>query len=546
MKITLNSFNLPKYNNYVSKPVYTNKSEQKESHKIVPYDRCCNFQNQVQFTSSGLPNYLPTNNISITATLNETGKSTTKLSQTISTALYYLEENRPLILCSNDRSDTFTFLNNALQDRLVFPNPDLDIDEIMMVTDDRMKNQNEILFIKRDNKIFAYGNFRVLKEDKSTLYNDFELTEIFPDTDKIIISKFNEYNPMGKALKSGLRPITFKYAPSPYLLGTFINNYKIDEVLSKEFVSEPENKKSDSVKKNETPKTEQPKTFFPLFSDIGGNKEAITQITEDILVPMAKPDIFGHRMNKGTILEGPSGTGKSMLGDALANELSKILGTKVSVHKISGVALQDSPVGGSEKNWRELFEKAKENQPSLIIIDEIEGCIPQRDGSSNARYDNAIVNQILSLTSNLEKSDDNIHIIGMTNNLKLIDEAMLRPGRFGNVINVPEPNKEETGEIFDIVTKNIKFDETLNKEEIVNMFFNKKSTGAVITGIMERAKKYALRRNNAYIEILNGNMTKEDVDNIKISMEDIKKAFADEDNKNKTKKQRPIIKGFHS
>lgn len=546
MKITLNSFNLPKYNNYVSKPVYTNKFEQKENHNIVPYDKCCNFQNQVRFTSSGLPDDLPIDDILSSVTLDETGKSTTKLSQTLSTALHYLEENRPLLLCSNDRVETFMFLNSALQDQLVFPDSDLNLDEIMMVTDDRMEEQNEVLFIKRDNKIFAYGNFRVLKEDKSTLYNDFELTEIFPDTDKIIISKFNENNPMGKALKSGLRPITFKYAPSPYLLEKYINNYEIGEVMSKEFIIMSEKQQSDSVPKNVTPKTEQPKTFFPLFSDIGGNKEAITQITEDILVPMAKPDIFGHRMNKGTILEGPPGTGKSMLGDALANELSQKLGTKVSVHKISGVALQDSLVGGSEKNWRELFQKAKKEQPSLIIIDEIEGCIPQRDGSSNARFDNAVVNQILSLTSNLEKSDDNIHIIGMTNNLNLIDEAMLRPGRFGNVINVPEPNKEETGEIFDIVTKNIKFDETLNKEEIVNMFFNKKSTGAVITGIMERAKKYALRRNNAYIEILNGNMTKEEVDNIKISMEDIKKAFADEDNKNKTKKQRPIIKGFHS
>ena len=252
-------------------------------------------------------------------------------------------------------------------------------------------------------------------------------------------------------------------------------------------------------------------------------------------------------MTKGAILEGPPGTGKSMLGIALANEIAKRLGQKVHIQEISGAQMQIPAVGGSEAKWRALFETAIDNQPAIVLIDEIDACTPKRDDSSNARFDNSVVNQLLSIFSKLEKSDNKVYIIGMTNRVDAIDPAMLRPGRLGNIISMPAPNYDEALEIFNKTSKGYKFDDTVDTEAMLKKIVQIKGTGATIAGTLEQAQIYSGRRNNLNKKVLDGTLTKEDYDNCVINREDIVKALKDEEEKLKKAKissDRIVIKGF--
>jgi transitional endoplasmic reticulum ATPase len=287
-----------------------------------------------------------------------------------------------------------------------------------------------------------------------------------------------------------------------------------------------------------------------MFKDIGGNKEAIQRVIEDIYAPMAFPEIFGHQMNKGTILDGPPGTGKSMLGIALCNELSKRMGKKVYLESVSGAAMQNSAVGGSELAWRELFEKAIKNQPALILIDEIDACLPKRDSSSNARYDNSVVNQLLTLMSDLEKSDNCVRVIGMTNRSDAIDPAMLRGGRFGNLIFVPAPNLEELREIYDKVSQKYNISPDFDVDKFLQKVERIKGTGSTLALTLENAGKFARRKSNIYTDLLDGNRDradiKKDADNVVITDAEIYKALSDEEEKIKKTRNsdRIVIKGF--
>lgn len=115
------------------------------------------------------------------------------------------------------------------------------------------------------------------------------------------------------------------------------------------------------------------------------------------MFPMKYPEAYKGRMiSHGTILYGPPGTGKTLIAQALANE------SDANFIKLNGLEMSSCWVGQSEKNWRNLFEKAKKNQPCIIFVDEFDAVAKNR-GEAQGRHDDKVVNQLLTLISDIEK-----------------------------------------------------------------------------------------------------------------------------------------------
>lgn len=482
-----------------------------------------------------LPNELRQSTINECNPVPDDGVDSERLSGILSTAFEYLKNDNLVVLGCSDRRDMQNKVRKIFYDDNIF-SEEREINNVIVIEDDRIIDE-PITFIKEGKKLYVIGNAQIVnKETKEKIYAT--------DTEKTLI---NPYIHSIKLYNTDLDNISLGEIPDRRDL-QHIKKFKVEDFLDLDFRTSG-NLSPEEFSTRIDKEAQYVAGKHPLFSDIGGNKEAIQRIVETIFAPMVYPDLFGHVMTKGTLLAGPPGTGKSMLGIALANELSKRLGQKVSIHEISGAQMQISAVGGSEAKWRALFETAIENQPSIILIDEVDACTPKRDDSSNARFDNSVVNQLLSLFSNLEKSDNKVYVIGMTNRPEAIDPAMLRPGRLGNLIPVPAPNFEEAKDIFYKVSNQYKFDDTFDVDAFLKKIISVNGTGSIIAGTLENAQLFARRKVGIYQRVLDNTLTKENFDDCLISQDDIDKAFACEIEKQKKAKissDRIVIKGFRN
>lgn len=272
-----------------------------------------------------------------------------------------------------------------------------------------------------------------------------------------------------------------------------------------------------------------------MFNDVGGQDEAIAKLKKNILYPIRYPELRnGKNMNKSVILEGPPGTGKSLLAEAAANE------SGAWFKKINASELDSKWVGESEENWRNLFEEARQNQPALIFIDEIDAIAKKRGGQDV--YGDKTLNTILGLMSDSEKHGDEIYMIAATNNIQAIDSAATRSGRFGTVITVGTPDLKGTEMIFDIHTKTEPLAKDLDKKAIIERLHKNNATGADIASISETARTNALERENIYGKIETGTYTSKDMANLTLKTEDFDKAIEEFSKKQDTgsKKRTPI------
>ncbi|MFW6348472.1 MAG: ATP-binding protein [Cyclonatronaceae bacterium] len=225
------------------------------------------------------------------------------------------------------------------------------------------------------------------------------------------------------------------------------------------------------------------------FDEIGGIDDIITQVREVIELPLRKPELFKHlgiTPHKGMMLYGAPGCGKTMVAKAIANE--------VEAHFISvkGPELINKYQGASEENLRELFDEAREMQPAIIFFDEIDAIAQSRSDAETLRTDARFVNQLLSLMDGVEEYG-RICVIGATNRVELIDQALLRPGRFDYQLEVKKPDAEGCRKIFEIVTKDMPVEAQMDKPEFGRGLEG--FTGAEISFIAREAAYNSLRRN---------------------------------------------------
>ncbi|OYT27888.1 MAG: AAA family ATPase [Candidatus Altiarchaeales archaeon ex4484_96] len=226
------------------------------------------------------------------------------------------------------------------------------------------------------------------------------------------------------------------------------------------------------------------------WNDIGGLEEVKNLLREAVEWPMKYPDAFkrmGIRPSKAIMLYGPPGCGKTLLAKAAANE------SEANLIAVKGPELLSKWVGESEKAVREIFKKAKQTSPTIILFDEIDSLAPRRrgDDSSGSHVSETVVNQILAEMDGIETLE-NVLIIGATNRPDIVDSALLRPGRFDTRIVVPIPDKKARLQIFGIHTKEMPIDD-VDLDELAEK--TKEYSGADIEAVCREAAMISLRKN---------------------------------------------------
>lgn len=235
------------------------------------------------------------------------------------------------------------------------------------------------------------------------------------------------------------------------------------------------------------------------WKDIGGLEDIKQKLKEAVEWPLKNSAMFkriGIRPPKGILLYGPPGTGKTMLAKAVAKE------SEANFILVNGSALQQEGVVGKEtEQLRKVFKRARQTAPSIIFFDEIDSFAKRRGAAGNAMADSneSLLNQMLMEMDGLEALND-VVIIAATNRPDILDTALLRPGRFDNIILTPVPDEEARKELFSIYTKKMA---TADGVDIKDLAKNTPGyVGADIEAVCREAGMVALRKDSKAKEVI--------------------------------------------
>jgi transitional endoplasmic reticulum ATPase len=223
------------------------------------------------------------------------------------------------------------------------------------------------------------------------------------------------------------------------------------------------------------------------WEDIGGLQQVKEELAEAIEWPLKHADLFTEadvKPPKGILLYGPPGTGKTMIAKAVATT------SEANFISIKGPELISKWVGESEKGVREVFRKARQAAPCVVFFDELDAIAPRRGSEGDAHVTERVISQMLTEMDGLEDLKG-VVIIGATNRPDIIDEALLRPGRFDRILEVPIPDKEARKQIFQVHTRRKPLDSDVNLDKLVEMTDG--MTGADIAAIVNSAAMTAIR-----------------------------------------------------
>ncbi|WP_229124821.1 proteasome-activating nucleotidase Pan2 [Halapricum desulfuricans] len=225
------------------------------------------------------------------------------------------------------------------------------------------------------------------------------------------------------------------------------------------------------------------------YDDIGGLESQIREVREAVEEPLLNAEQFrevGIDPPSGVLLHGPPGTGKTMLAKAVANE------TDATFIKMAGSELVQKFIGEGAKLVRDLFELAGEREPAIVFIDEIDAIASKRTESKTSG-DAEVQRTMMQLLSEMDGFEDRgeIRIIAATNRFDMLDRAILRPGRFDRLIEVPEPDPEGRERILEIHTQEMNLDDGVDlgawAEETAGF------TGAELASLATEAGMFAIR-----------------------------------------------------
>ncbi|MBP1907980.1 proteasome-activating nucleotidase [Methanolobus bombayensis] len=225
------------------------------------------------------------------------------------------------------------------------------------------------------------------------------------------------------------------------------------------------------------------------YEDIGGLDSQIQELIESVELPLTKPESFeriGITPPKGVLLYGEPGTGKTLLAKAVAHR------TDATYIRVVGSELIQKYIGDGSKLVRELFEMARNKSPSIIFIDELDAIASRRLNDTNGA-DREVQRTLMQLLAEMDGFDNrgDVRIVAATNRLDVLDPAILRPGRFDRIVNVPMPDEEARANIFRIHTRFMSVADDIDYDKLAKLTEN--SSGADLNAIAMEAGMLAVR-----------------------------------------------------
>ncbi|WP_136590870.1 proteasome-activating nucleotidase Pan2 [Salinigranum halophilum] len=225
------------------------------------------------------------------------------------------------------------------------------------------------------------------------------------------------------------------------------------------------------------------------YDDIGGIDDQVREVREAVEDPLERPEMFrevGIDPPAGVLLHGPPGTGKTMLAKAVANH------TDATFIKMAGSELVRKFIGEGSRLVRDLFELANEREPAVIFIDEIDAVASKRTDSKTSG-DAEVQRTMMQLLNEMDGFDERgeIRIIAATNRFDMLDEAILRPGRFDRLIEVPNPDPEGRARILEIHTRDMQLADDVDTDAVATDLDG--YSGADIASLATEAGMFAIR-----------------------------------------------------
>lgn len=233
------------------------------------------------------------------------------------------------------------------------------------------------------------------------------------------------------------------------------------------------------------------------FDDVAGMDEAKEELTEivDFLKNPKKYTELGGKIPKGALLIGPPGTGKTMIAKATANEAG------VPFFAISGSDFIEMFVGVGASRVRDMFEQARRSAPAIIFIDEIDAMAKQRSGNqfgSNSEMDQTL-NQLLVEMDGIDEKNKQIIVLAATNRVDILDQALLRPGRFDRRVTIPLPDIKGRKQILESHAKGKKMNESVDFEMLAKGTAG--MSGADIANLLNESAIFAAKNNRKDIDM---------------------------------------------
>lgn len=226
------------------------------------------------------------------------------------------------------------------------------------------------------------------------------------------------------------------------------------------------------------------------YGDIGGLKQQITEIREAVELPLRRPELFeriGVDPPKGVLLHGPPGTGKTLMAKAVAHE------TNAHFMRVVGSELVQKYIGEGARLVRELFDLAKKKAPTIIFIDEIDAVGASRT-EANTSGDREVQRTLMQLLAGMDGFENrgDVKIIGATNRIDILDKALLRPGRFDRIIEIPLPDQEGRRSILNVHCRSLTMGDDVDLAEVARRTEGK--NGADLRAICMEAGMFAIRK----------------------------------------------------
>lgn len=223
------------------------------------------------------------------------------------------------------------------------------------------------------------------------------------------------------------------------------------------------------------------------WTDIGGLEDVKDLLVESVEWPLRFGSLFkkaGVRAPKGILLHGSPGTGKTLLAKALAKE------SEVNFIAVKGPQLLSMYVGESERGVREVFRKARQAAPCIVFFDEMDALAPVRGVAGDSQVTERVVSQLLTEMDGIEDMEG-VVVLAATNRLDRLDPALLRPGRFDFLVEMPTPDREARKAIFQVHTRLMPLHEDVGLDALADI--TEGLVGADIEGICRQAAMIAIR-----------------------------------------------------